>query len=107
MAVVDAQILLALAWMETLLELEQLPASSGEHFLDLAQVDLLPREWWSVTHWTAEKWEHTPQQGPGPIMSFVGERGYNEPHDEASRPHMISHPVNFAQFLSAILACPA
>ena len=40
-------------------------------------------------------------------LSFVGEHGCDEPHDEASRPHMISHPVDFAQFLSAILACPA
>ena len=64
----DAQIVLALAWVETLLELEQLPAYSGEHFLDLAQVDLLTRERWSVTHWTADKQEHTPQQEPGPIM---------------------------------------
>ena len=99
--------------MDTLLELDQLLAYSGEYFLDLAQVDLLPREWWSVTHWTADKREHTPQQGPGPMMvvtahlSFAGEHGCDEPHGEASRPHATSHPVDFAQFLSAILACPA
>ena len=28
-------------------------------------------------------------------------------HTEASRPHTISHPVDFAQFVSAILACLA
>ena len=99
--------------METLLELEQLPAYSGEHFHDLAQVDLLPRERWSVTHWTADKRVHAPQQGPGPTMavtahlSFVGEHGCEEPRTEASRPHTISHPVDFAQFLSDILACLA
>ena len=43
MAVVDAQIVLALAWVETL-QLEQLPAYFEEHFLDLAQVDLLSRK---------------------------------------------------------------
>ena len=113
MAVVGVQIVLALAWVETLLELDQLLAYSGEHFLDLARVDLLPRERWSVTHWTADKREHTPQQGPGPMIvvaahsSFAGERCCDEPHGEASRPHTISHPVDFAQFLSAILACPA
>ena len=113
MAVADAQIVSALAWVETLLELEQLPAYSGEHFHDSAQMDLLPRERWSVTHWTADKQEQTLQQGPGPIMavtahlSFVGELGCDEPHAEASRPHTISHPVDFAQFLSVILACLA
>ena len=113
MAVADAQIVSALAWVETLPELEQLPAYSGEHFHDLAQVDLLPREWWSVTHWTADKQEQTLQQGPGAMMavtahlSFVGEYSCNKPRTEASRPHTISHPVDFAQFLSAILTCLA
>ena len=75
-------------------------------------MDLLPREPWSVTHWTADKQEQILQQGPGPMMavtahlSFVGEHGY-EPRTEVSRPHTISHPVNFAKFLSAILACLA
>ena len=110
MAVADAQIVSALAWVETLLELEQLPAYSGEHFHDSAQVDLRPRERWSVTHWTVEQ---TLQQGPGQMMavtahlSFVGELGCDEPCTEAFLPHTISHPVDFAQFLSAILACPA
>ena len=60
-----------------------------------------------------DKREQTPQQGPGLMMavavhlSFAGEHGCDEPHDEASRLHTISHPVDFAQFLSAILACPA
>ena len=40
-------------------------------------------------------------------LSFAGEHGCNKPHDGVSRPHTISHPVNFTQFLSAILACPA
>ena len=113
MAIADAQIVSALAWVETLLELEQLPAYSGEHFHDSAQVDLRPRERWSVTHWTVDKQEQTLQQGRGPMMavtahlSFVGELGCNEPRTEASLPHTISHPVDFTQFLSAILACPA
>ena len=64
MAATDAQIVLALAWVETLLQLEQLLAYSEEHFLDLTQVDLLLREWWSATHWTAEKGEQTTQEGP-------------------------------------------
>ena len=114
MAVVDAQIVLVLAWVETLLELEQLPASgySGEHFLDSTQVDLLPQEQWSATHWTVDKREHAPQQGPGPMMtvtvhlSFADEHGCDESHIEACRPYTVSHPVDFAQFLSAILACP-
>ena len=111
MAVFDAQIISALAWVETLPELEQFPVYSGEHFHDLAQEDLLPREQWSVTHWTADKQEQTLQLGPGPMMavtthlSFVGEYGCDEPRTETSRPHTISHPVDFAQFLSAILAC--
>ena len=69
--------------------------------------------WQSVTHWTAEKWGHTPQQGSGLMMmvaahlSFAGAHGCDEPHDEASRPHTISHSVDLAQFLSATLACPA
>ena len=63
MAVVDAQIVLALAWVETLLQLEQLPVLSEDHFLDLGQADLLPRERWSATNWTADKREQTPQQG--------------------------------------------
>ena len=98
--------------METLPELEQLPAYSGEHFLDSAQVDLRPRGRCSVTHSTVDKQEQTLQQGPGPMMavtahlSFVGEHGY-KPRTEVSRPHTISHPVNFAKFLSAILACLA
>ena len=102
-----------MAWVETPLELEQLPAYSGEHFLDLAQVDLRPRGQWSVTHSTVDKQEQTLQQEPGPMMavtaqlSFVGEHGCDEPRTEASRPHKISHPVDFAQFLSAILACLA
>ena len=93
--------------------LEPLLAYSREHFHDLAQVDLLPRERWLVTHWTAGKQEQALQQGPGPMMavtahlSFVGEHGCDEPRTEASRPHKISHPVDFAQFLSAILACLA
>ena len=57
-AVVDTQIVSALAWVESLLELEQLPFYSGKHFHDLAQVDLLPRERWLETHWTADKREH-------------------------------------------------
>ena len=113
MAIVDAQIVLALAWVETQLKLEQLPAYSEEQFLDLAQLDLLLRERWSAIHWTVDKREQTPLQGPGLTMapaihlSSAGEHGCDEPHDEASRLHTISHPVNFAQFLSVILACPA
>ena len=113
MAVVGVQIVLRLVWVETLLELDQLQAYSGEHFLDLTRVDLLLRERQSVTHWTADKWGHTPQEGSGLMMvvaahlSFTGEHGCDEPHGKASRPHTISHPVDFAQFLSAILACPA
>ena len=96
MAVVDAQIVLTLACVETLLELAQLLAYLKEHFLDLAKVDLLPRERWSATHWTSDKREQTPQQGPGLMMalaahlSFAGEHGCNEPHDVASRPHDLS-----------------
>ena len=77
MAVVDAQIVSELAWVETLLELEQLPAYSGEHFLGLVQVDLLPRERWSVTHWTADKREHAPRSAgsdDGGDGSFVFRR---------------------------------
>ena len=113
MAVVDAQIVLVLAWVDTQLKLEQLLAFSEEQFLDLAQVDLLLRERWSATHWTVDKREQTPQQGPGLMMtvavhlSSAGEHGCDEPHDEASRLHTISHPVDIAQFLSAIVACPA
>ena len=113
MAVIDVQIVLALAWVETLLQLEQLPVFSKEYFLDLVQVDFLPQEWWLATHWTANKWEQTPQQGPGLMMvvtahlSFAGEHSCDKPHDETSQPHMISHPVDFAKFLSAILAFPA
>ena len=112
MAVADAQIVSAVAWVETLLELKQLPAYSGEHFRDSAQVNLRPRERWSVTHWTVDKQEQTLQQGPGPMkevtahLSFIGELGCDEPCTEASLPHMISHPVDFAQFLSVILTCP-
>ena len=40
-------------------------------------------------------------------LSLAGEQGCDEPHIEVSGPHMISHPVDFAQFLSAIPACPA
>ena len=60
-----------------------------------------------------DKQEQTPQQGPGLMtavaahLSSAGEHGCDEPHDEASRLHTISHPVDFAQFLSAILACLA
>jgi len=67
----------------------------------LAQVDLL----------TAGKQEHTPQQAPGPViavtahLSFIGGHGCDKPHIEASQPHTISYSVDFAQFLSAILAC--
>ena len=99
--------------METLPESEQPPTYSGEYFHYLAQVDLLPRERWSVTHWTADKQEQTLQQGPDPMMavtahlSFIGEQGCDEPRTEASRPRTLSHPVDFAQFLSAILACLA
>ena len=113
MAVVDAQIVLALAWVETRLKLEQLLAFSEEQFLDLARVDLLLWEQWLATHWTVDKWEQTPQQGPGLMMAVVvhlssaGEHGCDELHDEVSRLHTISHPVDFAQFLSAILASPA
>ena len=70
-AAVDAQIVLALAWVETLLQLEELPAYSEEHFLDLTQVDLILRERWSATHWTAEKGEQTTQQGPGLMMAVT------------------------------------
>ena len=76
-------------------------------------MELLPWEQWSATHWTANKREQTPQQGPSLMMavtahlSSAGEQGCDEPHIEASRPHMISHPVDFAQFLSAIPACSA
>ena len=76
-------------------------------------MDLLLQEQQSITHWTADKWGHTPQEGSGLMMvvaahlSFTGEHGCDEPHGEVSRPHTISHPVDFAQFLSAILACPA
>ena len=76
-------------------------------------MDLLLQERQSVTHWTADKWGHTPQQGSGLMMmvaahlSFAGAHGCDEPHDKASRPHTISHPVDFAHFLSAILARPA
>ena len=99
--------------METLLKLEQLPAQSEEQFLDLAQVDLLLRERWSGTHWTVDKRGQTPQQGPGLMMavaahlSSAGEHSCDESHDGASRPHTISLPVDFAQCLSATLACPA
>ena len=54
-----------------------------------------------------------PQQDPRLMMvmtahlSFLGERGYDEQHLGESRPQTISHPVDFAQFPSAILACPA
>ena len=93
--------------------MEQRLAYSEEHFLDLEQVDLLPRERWSATHCNADKGEQTAQQGPGLMMAvttclfFVGEHGCDDRHDEVSRPHTISHPVDFAQFLSTILACPA
>ena len=107
MAVVDALIVLALAWVETLLKLEQLPAQSEEQFLDLAQVDLLLRERWSATHWTVDKREQTPQQGPGLMMavaahlSSAGEHSCDEPHDEVSRLHTIFHPVDFLRIFSA------
>ena len=113
LAVVEAQSVLAPTWVETLLQLEQLPAYSEGCLLDLAQVELLPWEQWSATHWTADKREQTPQQGPGLMMavtahlSSAAEQGCNEPHIEASRPHIFSHLVDFAQFLSAIPACPA
>ena len=112
-AVVEAQSVLASTWLETLLQLEQLPAYSEGRFLDWAQVELLPGERWSVTHSTADKREQTPQQGRGLMMavaahlSLTGEHGCDEPLIEASRPHMISHPVDFAQFFSTIPACPA
>ena len=88
MAVVGVQIFLRLVWVETQLELDQLLAYSGEHFLDLARVDYLLRERQSVTHWTVDKWGHTPQQGSGLMMvaaahlSFAGELGCDEPHGE-------------------------
>ena len=44
---------LALASVETLLQLEQLLDYSEEHLLDLMQVDLLLQEQWSSTHWMA------------------------------------------------------
>ena len=69
MIVVDVQIVLRLVSVETLMELEQLLVYSGEHFLDSAWVDLLPQEGQSVTHWTADKWEATPQ-GPGLMTTF-------------------------------------
>ena len=113
MAVVDTLIVLALVWVGTLLQLEQLPDYSEEHLLDLMQVDLLLQERWSATHWTAEEREQTPQQGPGLMMvvtahlSSVSEHDCDDPHDGVSRPHTISHPVDFAQLLSAILTSPA
>ena len=97
--------------MEALLQLEKLPAYSEVQCLDLAQVDLLSQERRSATHWTADKWEHTPQQGPGLMMVVVAHLSFiyclSDPHDKASRPHTISHPVTFTHFLSVILACPA
>ena len=54
-----------------------------------------------------------PEQGPGLMiavtahLSFAGEHDCDEPHDEASRPHMISHPVEAVEFFSVILACLA
>ena len=99
MAVVGVQIVLRLVWVETLLELDQLQAYSGEHFLDLMRVDLLLRERQSVTHWTADKWGHTPQEGSGLMMVMAAHLSFTGEHGEAS--------VDFAQFLSAILACPA
>ena len=113
MAVVEAQSVLAPTWVETLLQLEQLSAYSEGRFLDLAQVELPPWERWSATHWTADKREQTPQQGPCLKMavtahlSLAGEQGCDEPLIEAFPPHMISHLVDFAQFLSTIPACPA
>ena len=113
MAVVEAQKVLAPTSVETLLQLEQLPAYSEGCFLDLAQVKLLPWEQWAATHWTVDKREQTPQQGPGLMMavtahlSSAGEEGFDEAHFEASRPHIISHLIDFAQFLSAIPACQA
>ena len=76
--------------MKTLLQLEELPVYSEKHFLDLAQVDLLPQKQWSANHWTADKWEQIPQRGPGLMMamaarlSSAGEHGCDELHDEAS-----------------------
>lgn len=40
-AIIDAQIVLALAWVETLLQLRELQAQLQTHFLDLMKVDLL------------------------------------------------------------------
>ena len=47
-AVDDAEIVLALAWAENLLQLEQLAAYSQAHYRDLTQGDLHLRErWWA------------------------------------------------------------
>ena len=87
---VEAQIVLAPTWGEILLQLEQLAAYSEGPFLHLAQVDLLPWERWSATHWTDHKREQTLQQGPGLMMaltahlSFSDQHGCNEPHIETS-----------------------
>ena len=103
MAAIDTQIVLALAWVEALLQLEQLPAYSEVHFLDLVQVDLLSRERRSATHWTADKWEHTPHQGPGLMMAVVAHLSFiyclSDPRDKVSQP---SHN-SFLPFLLAQL----
>lgn len=44
-AIIDAQIVLALAWVETLLQLRELQAQLQTHFLDLMKVDLLLQYW--------------------------------------------------------------
>ena len=103
-AIIDAQIVLALAWVETLLQLRELQAQLQTHFLDLMKVDLLHlQERWSAIYWTAEMKEQIPQPDPRLMMvvtahlSSVGEHGYDKQH------HGVSHPVDFAQFPFAIL----
>lgn len=112
-AIIDAQIVLALAWVETLLQLRELQAQLQTHFLDLMKVDLLHlQERWSAIYWTAEMKEQIPQPDPRLMMvvtahlSSLGEHGNDEQHHGVSRPHATSHPVDFAQFPFAILTCP-
>ena len=77
------------------------------------KVDLLHlQERRSAIYWTAEMKEQIPQPDPRLMMVVtahlcsVGEHGYDEQYHGVSRPHTISHPVDFAQFPFAILACP-
>lgn len=90
-AIIDAQIVLALAWVETLLQLRELQAQLQTHFLDLMKVDLLHlQERWSAIYWTAEMKEQIPQPDPRLMMvvtahlSSVGEHGNDEQHHGVS-----------------------